>query len=80
MEIQNISEVHGEATITLTEKELFMIEAALESKEKIYGGKEMYHKLCAQLITAKSICEYGRIDHSYFQAIIKHMELSKQNC
>ena len=79
MEIQNISEVHGEATITLTEKELFMIAAALESKEKIYGGKEMYHKLCAQLITAKSICEYGRIDHSYFQAIIKHMELSKQN-
>ena len=39
MEIQNISEVHGEATSTLTEKELFMIAAALESKEKIYGGK-----------------------------------------
>ena len=36
MEIQYISEVHGEATITLTEKELFMIAAALESKEKIY--------------------------------------------
>lgn len=52
MEIQYISEVHGEATITLTEKELFMIAAALESKEKIYVGKEMYHKLCAQLITA----------------------------
>lgn len=34
MEIQYISEVHGEATITLTEKELFMIAAALESKEK----------------------------------------------
>ena len=32
MEIQYISEVHGEATITLTEKELFMIAAALESK------------------------------------------------
>ena len=31
----------------------------------------MYHKLCAQLITAKSICEYGRIDHSYFQANYK---------
>jgi hypothetical protein len=23
---------------------------------------------------------YGRIDYSYFQAIIKHIELSKQNC
>lgn len=40
MEIQNISEVHGEATITLTENELFMIAEALKSKEKIYGGKE----------------------------------------
>lgn len=57
-----------------------MIAAALESKEKIYVGKEMYHKLCAQLITAKSICKYGRIDASYFQAIIEHMESSKQNC
>lgn len=80
MEIQNISEVHGEATITLTENELFMIAETLKSKEKIYGGKEMYHKLCAQLIAAKSICKYGRIDHSYFQAIIEHMESSKQNC
>lgn len=57
-----------------------MIAEALKSKEKIYGGKEMYHKLCAQLIAAKSICKYGRIDHSYFQAIIEHMESSKQNC
>lgn len=80
MEIQYISEVHGEATITLTEKELFMIAAALESKEKIYEGKEIYHKLCAQLITAKSICKYGRIDASYLREITEHMESSKTNC
>ena len=42
MEIQNISEVHGEATITLTEKELFMIAAALESKEKIIEHLKKY--------------------------------------
>lgn len=79
MEIRNISEVHGEATVTLTERELFMLAAGLESKEEIYKGKETYHKLCAQLIIAKSICKYGRIDSSYFKEITEHMELSKQN-
>lgn len=74
MNIENISKSAGQVTMTLDKDELVMLcnimyHAANTGEDET--KRELFHKVYADLITAKDLCQYGHIDNFSLGCIMR---------
>lgn len=80
MKIENISKSAEKVTMTLNKDELVLLCNTMYYAEKASVDevkRELFHKVYADLITAKDLCLYGRIDDIELNFIMRERNLSK---
>ena len=77
MKIENISKSNEQVTMTLNKDELvllcntmYCVEKAGDDDAKREAKRELFHKVYADLIIAKDLCQYGHIDDFDFKLIV----------
>lgn len=74
MNIKNISKNDGQVVMTLNKDELTVICNTMYYHEKAGGDeakRELFHRVYADLILAKDLCQYGHIDDFSFSCITR---------
>ena len=84
MKIENISKSEGQVNMTLNKDELvllcntmYCVEKAGDDDAKREAKRELFHKVYADLIIAKDLCLYGRIDDTELNFIMRKRNLLK---
>lgn len=78
MKIENISKSNEQVTMTLNKDELVLLCNTMYYAEKASVDevkRELFHKVYADLIIAKDLCQYGHIDDFDFKLIMNERNI-----